>query len=464
MNRKMDRKPWSIAILMVLLTGTLLNFVSPFMHMQNSPILAYAKANEDTRNDRMKVDIQPAQVKYNLALEKSAQARSDAIQADKAAQNASEYAQNLINRADIADKKAKAASEPASDGTNGKLNNEGKNSISDQAHRLHIQAQYAIKKAKNLEADAKKLTEAANNAQKETEAARKEVEHLKQNSKSENEGRKTSEGLTPTASGKSKQNGNAKKEGTSIDHTNKKTKDRIDDNLSHKNKELKITNGQKSNQSVQIKESGTGFDDRKAEAVTSLYDKSTNQFNNKATSPRPEPNKMKSTDISNNLLSDSTMNERIENETFRLKSENITSQQVERDGPDKDGNYFGSSTVGNTPKNENRSNFAQNLEIVTNANIQDLNNTLVYNSTSCDIHSQGKSGYKILPDSSSSSNCLASNIFGNSNSSNYTERVSVPAIYRGSPVCDVTLLPINASENNGLVAKKWTRIHRGMQP
>ena len=61
----------------------------------------------------------------------------------------------------------------------------------------------------------------------------------------------------------------------SIDHTNKKTKDRIDDNLSHKNKELKITNGQKSNQSVQIKESGTGFDDRKAEAVTSLYDKST---------------------------------------------------------------------------------------------------------------------------------------------------------------------------------------------
>ena len=132
MNRKMDRKPWSIAILMVLLTGTLLNFVSPFMHMQNSPILAYAKANEDTRNDRMKVDIQPAQVKYNLALEKSAQARSDAIQADKAAQNASEYAQNLINRADMADKKAKAASEPASDGTNGKLNNEGKNSISDQ--------------------------------------------------------------------------------------------------------------------------------------------------------------------------------------------------------------------------------------------------------------------------------------------------------------------------------------------
>ena len=76
----------------------------------------------------------------------------------------------MINRAEIADKKAKAASEPASDGTNGKLNNEGKNSISDQAHRLHIQAQYAIKKAKNLEADAKKLTEAANNAQKETEA------------------------------------------------------------------------------------------------------------------------------------------------------------------------------------------------------------------------------------------------------------------------------------------------------
>ena len=81
----MDRKPWSIAILMVLLTGTLLNFVSPFMHMQNSPILAYAKVNEDTRNDRMKVDIQPAQVKYNLALEKSAQAESDAIKADKAA-------------------------------------------------------------------------------------------------------------------------------------------------------------------------------------------------------------------------------------------------------------------------------------------------------------------------------------------------------------------------------------------
>ena len=139
------------------LTGTLLNFVSPFIHMQNSPILAYAKANEDTRNDRMKVDIQPAQVKYNLALEKSAQAQSDAIKADKAAQNASEYAQNLINRADMADKKAKAASEPASDGTNGKLNTEGKNSISDQAHLLHIQAQYAIKKAKNLEADAKKL-------------------------------------------------------------------------------------------------------------------------------------------------------------------------------------------------------------------------------------------------------------------------------------------------------------------
>ena len=89
---------------------------------------------------------------------------------------------------------------------------------------------------------------------------------------------------------------------------------------------------------------------------------------------------MKGPDISNNLLSDSTMNERIENQTFRLKSENITSQQVERDGPDKDGNYFGSSTVGNTPKNENRSNFAQNLEIVTNANIQDLNDTLVYNS------------------------------------------------------------------------------------
>ena len=94
------------------------------------------------------------------------------------------------------------------------------------------------------------------------------------------------------------------------------------------------------------------------------------------------------------------MNERIENQTFRLKSENITSQQVERDGPDKDGNYFGSSTVGNTPKNENRSNFAQNLEIVTNANIQDLNNTLVYNSTSCDIHAQDKSGYIILPDNS----------------------------------------------------------------
>ena len=80
-----------------------------------------------------------------------------------------------------------------------------------------------------------------------------------------------------------------------MNHTNKKTKDRIDDNLSHKNKELKITNGQKSNQSVQIEELGTGFDDRKAEAVTSLYDKSPkNQFNNKATSPRPEPNKMKS--------------------------------------------------------------------------------------------------------------------------------------------------------------------------
>ena len=56
----------------------------------------------------------------------------------------------------MADKKAKAASEPASDGTNGKLNTEGKNLLSNQAHLLHIQPSMPLRRQRILEADAKK--------------------------------------------------------------------------------------------------------------------------------------------------------------------------------------------------------------------------------------------------------------------------------------------------------------------
>ena len=54
-----------------------------------------------------------------------------------------------------------------------------------------------------------------------------------------------------------------------------KTKDRIDDNLSHKNKELKITKWPKIESECADQRIRYGLDDRKAVAVTHLYDKST---------------------------------------------------------------------------------------------------------------------------------------------------------------------------------------------